>query len=199
MLLCLGEPPLRFLWCWLLLLFIHFCSSFCCCSSFIFILHFVAVLHSLLFNVISHPSVDYRRVFTPILYFQPSSSQSDLRHFHFQPFQDLLVTVLPRALQFWVGIFYPRAFFTLGSFTDILPAFIKERLSLPGSRQFSSWSWKHRPGPSVCLIHSNPRTSYSEEFIFKFYQTLSWIACGESLIYVPLTHFELFSLVQSHT
>ena len=67
MLLCLGEPPLRFLWCWLLLLFIHFCSSFCCCSSFIFILHFVAVLHSLLFNVISHPSVDYRRVFTPIL------------------------------------------------------------------------------------------------------------------------------------
>ena len=138
MLLCLGEPPLRFLWCWLLLLFIHFCSSFCCCSSFIFILHFVAVLHSLLFNVISHPSVDYRRVFTPILYFQPSSSQSDLRHFHFQPFQDLLVTVLPRALQFWVGIFYPRVFFTLGSFTDILSALIKERLypSLPGSRQF---------------------------------------------------------------
>ena len=53
---------------------------------------------SLLFDIIPHPSVDYRRVFTPILYFQPSSSQSDLRHFHFQPFQDLLVTVLPRAL-----------------------------------------------------------------------------------------------------
>ena len=36
MLLCLREPPRRFLWCWLLLLlFIH-----CCCrSSFIFVLH----------------------------------------------------------------------------------------------------------------------------------------------------------------
>ena len=41
------------------------------------------VFHSLLFDVISHPSVSYRRVFTPIIYFQPSSSQSDLRHFHF--------------------------------------------------------------------------------------------------------------------
>ena len=30
-----------------------------------------------------HPSVSYRRVFTPILYFQSSSSQSDSRHFHF--------------------------------------------------------------------------------------------------------------------
>ena len=38
---------------------------------------------SLLFDIISHPSVDYRRVFTPILYFQPSPSQSDSRHFHF--------------------------------------------------------------------------------------------------------------------
>ena len=38
---------------------------------------------SLLFDIIPHPSVDYRRVFTPILYFQPSPSQSDSRHFHF--------------------------------------------------------------------------------------------------------------------
>ena len=45
---------------------------------------------SLLFDIIPHPSVDYRRVFTPILYFQPSPSQSDLRHFHFQPFRYLL-------------------------------------------------------------------------------------------------------------
>ena len=106
--------------------------GYCCCFISL------EVFHSLRFDVIVHPSASYRRVFTPILYFQPSSSQSDLRHFHFQPFQDLLVTVLPRALQFWVGIFYPRVFFTLGSFTDILSAFIKERLypSLPGSRQF---------------------------------------------------------------
>ena len=38
---------------------------------------------SLLFDIIPHPSVDYRRVFTPILYFQSSPSQGDSRHFHF--------------------------------------------------------------------------------------------------------------------
>ena len=66
---CLGEPS-GFLWCW---------SSFCCCYS-----SFVDVLHShFLFDIIPHPSVDYRQVFRPILYFQPSPSQSDLWHFHF--------------------------------------------------------------------------------------------------------------------
>ena len=65
------ENNRSFLWCR---------SSFCCCcySSF------VDVLHShFLFDIIPHPSVDYRHVFRPILYFQPSPSQSDLRHFHF--------------------------------------------------------------------------------------------------------------------
>ena len=75
----------------------------CCCSSFILFFIFVVVVvvlyfnasyvmlfFSLLFNIIPHPSVDYRRVFTTILYFQPSPSRSDSRHFHFQPFRDLL-------------------------------------------------------------------------------------------------------------
>ena len=65
------ENLRRFLWCW---------SSFCCCcySSF------VDVFHShFLFDIIPHPSVDYRQVFRPILYFPPSPSQSDSRHFHF--------------------------------------------------------------------------------------------------------------------
>ena len=112
------------------------------------------------------------------------------------------VISLPRALRPWVGIFYPQAFFTLHSFTDILTCIYQ---GFPRSRQFfleicraSYWSSKHRTGPSVCLIHSNPQTSYSERFSFKFYHILAWIACGESLIYLPLTRFELFSLVQSH-
>ena len=67
----LGRTSWTFLVCWL-------SSSFCCCSSFVF-------LHShFLFNIIPHPSMDYRQVFRPILYFQPSPSQSELRHFHFQ-------------------------------------------------------------------------------------------------------------------
>ena len=58
---------------------------------FVVVLHLSCLfIHIFLFDVISHPSVDYRRIFTPILYFQPSLSQSDSRHFHFQPFRYLL-------------------------------------------------------------------------------------------------------------
>ena len=101
----------------------HFSSSFCCCSSF------VDVLHShLLFDIIPHPSVDYHRVFTPILYFPPSSSQSDLRHFNFQPFR------LSSYLFSWVGVLYThRRFLSYTPFTDILLGFIEA--SLAASRQ----------------------------------------------------------------
>ena len=171
----------------------QFWFSFSCCFSFVDVLH----LH-LLFDVILHPSVDYHWVFTPILYFQPGPSQSDLQNFHFQQFRYLLTpsaTVLS-------GRFLPTGVFYL---TLLHWHFTCVYQGLPGSRQFflevcraSYWSSKHRPGPSVCLIHSNPQSSYSERFSFKFYHILSWIACGESLIYLLLTRFELFSLVQSH-
>ena len=91
-------------------------------SSFVY-LHFgvvssfVVFLHShFLFDVIPHPSVDYRRVFTPILYFQPSSLQSDPRHFHFLPFRYLLA----ESTAVLSGLFLSQAFFTLRSFTNIL-------------------------------------------------------------------------------
>ena len=87
------------------------------------------------------------------------------------------VIFLPRALRPWVGIFYAPGFFTLRFFTDILTCVYQ---GLPGSRQFflevcraSYWSSKHRPGPSVCLIHSNPQSSYSERFSFTFYHILA--------------------------
>ena len=148
------ENLQRFLWCW---------SSFCCYSLF------VNVFHShFLFDIMPHPSVDYRQVFRPILYFQPSPSHSDSRHFHFSTIP--LVIFLPRALRSWVGIFYPQAFFTLCSFTNILTCVYQ---GFPGSRQFflevcraSYWSSKHRPGPSVCLIHSNPQSFIHLKFVF---------------------------------
>ena len=75
----------------ILLLFFIYCLFFI----------FVVVLHSLLFNVIPHASVDYRQVFTPILYFQPSTSQSDSRRDTFiLTFPRSSFTVLPRALRF---------------------------------------------------------------------------------------------------
>ena len=68
----------RFLW--------YCCCAFICpCSSFVVVLQ-----SQFLFDVIPHPFEDYRRVFTTILYFQPSPSQSDSRHFQFQLFRYLL-------------------------------------------------------------------------------------------------------------
>ena len=95
-------------------------SSFCCCSSFVVFLH-----SHFLFDIIPHPSVDYRQVFRPILYFQLSPLQSDLQHFHFQLFHYLLnasTTVLSEH--------YPQVFFTLLSFPTFFaqPAFIKASL-----------------------------------------------------------------------
>ena len=145
---------------------------------------------SLLFNIIPHPSVDYRQGFyTPFYTFSPDHRRVIHNTFIF----DHSVIFLPRALQPWVGNFYPQAFFTLCSFTDILTCVYQ---GFPGRQQFflevcraSYWSSGHRPGPSVCSIHSNPRSSYSKRFSFKFYHILSWIACGESLIYLLLTRF----------
>ena len=76
----------------MLLLFISlFDLYFAAVVHFVVVLHFVNVLHShFLFDIISHPFVDYRRIFTPILYFQNSPLQIDLQLFHFQPFRYLL-------------------------------------------------------------------------------------------------------------
>ena len=139
------ENLRRFLWCW---------SSFCSCYS-----SFVDVFHShFLFDIIPHPSADYPEVFRPILYFQPSPSQSDLWHFHFS-------TILLSSFHEHYG--FEWTFFTHKHFLpyapsqhfwhipNILaqPAFIKVSLGA-GSYCFEScralyWFWKHRPSPSV--------------------------------------------------
>ena len=102
----------------------QFCSSFCCSL-------FVDFLHShLLFHIIPHPSVDYCRVFTLILYFRPSPSQSDLRHFHFQIFRYLLTASATVLSGYFLltGVFYltllPNIFGTACFYQG-----------LPGSRQ----------------------------------------------------------------
>ena len=97
----------------------------------------VAVLHLpfyfiriFFFDIIPHPSVDYRQVFRPILYFQPSPSQSDLRHFHFQPFRYLLTasaTVLS-------GHFLPTGVFYLTLLPNIFGTTCFYQ-GFPGSRQ----------------------------------------------------------------
>ena len=114
---CLGEPPGGF--CDVSCHFI-FVSSFCCCSSF------VNVLHShFLFGIIPHPSVDYRRGFyTPFYTFSPAHCRVIHDTFIFNH----SVIFLPRALRFWVGIFYPQAFFTLSSFPTFWNNLLLSRL-----------------------------------------------------------------------
>ena len=80
----------------------------------------VVVLHSLLFDVIPHPFVNYRRVIRDTFILTSLGSS---------------VTVLPRALRFWAGVYYPQAFFTLHSFPTFLaqPALIKASLGASSS------------------------------------------------------------------
>ena len=158
------ENIRRFLWCW---------SSFCCCySSFVDVLHW-----HFLFDIIPHPSVDYCQVFRPILYFQPSPSQSDSQHFHFSTIP--LSSYLERYGFEW-AFFTHRRFLPYAPsqhFWHILtflaqPVFIKVSLETGSyfleSCRASYWSSKHRPGRSVCLIHSN-----SQSFIHRYHLNLN--------------------------
>ena len=157
---------------------------------FIFDLHFVVVssfvdfLHSHFFCFLTSSLIlpwTIARFLRPFYTFIPAHRRVIRDTFIFNH----SIIFLPRALRFWAGVFYPQAFFTLRPLTDIFDSTCVYQ-GFPGSRQFflevcraSYWSSKHRPGPSVCLIHSNPQTSYSERFIFKFYHILAWITCGK--------------------
>ena len=170
----------------------------------------VAVLHSLLFDVIPHPSVSYRQVFIPILYFQPSLSQSDSRHFHFNLselfFHSFIASVLALSGDFLpTGVFYLMLFIHIFSHNLLLSRFPWEPAVLPWSLQgfmlileVQTWPmWLFDSQQSDYLIHSNPQSWYSKEFIFKAYQILPWITCSKNFSYLLLTRFELFLLVQS--
>ena len=162
------ENLRRFLWCW---------SSFCCCYS-----SFVDVLHShFLFNIIPHPSVDYRQVFRPILYFQPSPSQSDLRHFHFQPFR-YLSTANATVLS---GHFLPTGVFYL----TLLPNIFGTFLTFWHNLLLSRFHWE----PAVTFLkvaglHTDPRnTDPAHLFV--------WFTVIHNLLYI-LTLYLCMSILQ---
>ena len=179
MVLCLGEPPRRFL---LLLLYLHFIfvssfhfwSSFCCCcSSF----HFQTV-----FPCHRHSNPGFSGPWKP-----PPALSSTLTTF------DCLCFSF-----YWEHYGFEWALFTHRHFLPYAPSpgifdstCVYEGLS--GSRQFflevcraSYWSSKLRSGPPACLNHSNPQSSYSERFSFKFYNIPSWITCGKKFsLYAP--------------
>ena len=103
MVLCLGEPPGSF------------CDVGCCCCCF--------------------PHWKFLRFWATFPCHRHSTVASQVREGLHQLWAlpwllsvalllpGFSVTVLPRALRFWVGIFYPQAFCTLCSFTDIFDTF----------------------------------------------------------------------------
>ena len=161
------ENLLRFLWCW---------SSFCyCCSSFVLFLY-----SHFLFDIIPLPPKDYLQVFRSILYFQPSPSQSNSRHFHFST---IPLSSYRERYGFEWAFFYPQAFFTLHSFLTFWHNLLLSRFHSYFIEicRASYWSSKHRPGPSVCLIHSNTQYFIYLKFAFMHVNIANVFTCGENV------------------
>ena len=136
MLLCLGKPTLLEVFV-MLVVVVH---SFLC-LHFVVVLHSFFVLHFVVFVLMWYCSSHCFSTSSltlpwtiagflhPFYTFSPAHRRVIRDTFIFNHF----VIFLPRALRFWVDIFYPPAFSTLRSFTDILPAFIKASLGAGSS------------------------------------------------------------------
>ena len=128
MLLCFGEPPVRFLWC--CCSSFHFWSSFCCCSSFCYCSSFVDVLHSHFFSA---PSFTFSWTIAGFLHpfhtFSPAHRRVICDSFIFWPFCYLL-TANATVLR---GHFLPTDVFYL---TLLQRHFTSLYQGFPGSRQF---------------------------------------------------------------
>ena len=159
MALCLGEPPRRFLWYWL-----SFWSSFHFCI-FILLLFFICRFSSFRFQA----TLPCHRHST--LY---SQAHEGLHQLWALPRLLLIAfsfssTVSAMALS---GHFLPTDIFYL----TLLHRHFNLRLSKhPWEPEFflevcraSYWSLKHRSGPSVCLIHSNPQSFLHPLYKFVF-------------------------------
>ena len=99
------------------------------------------------------------------------------------------------------GHFLPTGVFYLTLLPDIFgipnilaqPAFIKVSLGA-GSYFFEScrasyWSLKHIPGPSVCLIHSNPQSFIHLSFVYMHINTAENLLMVKTLIRSAATLF----------
>ena len=93
------------------------------------------------------------------------------------------------------GHFLPTSVFYFTLLPNILaqPAFIKVSLGA-GSYFFEScrasyWSLKHIPGPSVCLIHSNPQSFIHLSFVYMHINTAEVLLMVKTLIRSAATLF----------
>ena len=119
------------------------------------------------------------------------------------PFNCFCFFRLPRALRFWVGIFCPQVFFTLRSFPTFFtqPAIIEASLGAGSSSlKFAGLHadlWNTGPAHLFVwftAIHNLDIQKNSFLNCTKYYHELLVV---KSLVYLLLTRFKLFSLVQS--
>ena len=172
------ENLWRFLWCW---------SSFCCCCSSFVAFHFVVV-----------SSFDFQATW-------PCHRHSTLASQTREGLHQLWA--LPRLLLIAFsfsstgnatvlsGYFLPTGVFYLTLLPNILAqsAFIKVSLGAHSyffeSCRASYWSSKQRPGPSVCLIHSNPQSSIHLNFVFMHVNIAKVLLVVKTLIRSAATLF----------
>ena len=146
-------------------------------SSHLSMFFILLLFFSLLFDIIPHPSVDYRRGFyTPFYTFSPAHRRVIRDTFIFNH----SVIFLPRALRFWVGIFYLELLPDIFGTTCFYQGF-------PGSRKLfleicrtSYWSSKQKPAPSVCLTYGNSQSFIHLKFVFIHVNIANVFTCVEN-------------------
>ena len=149
-------------------------------SSHLSMLFILLLFFSLLFDIIPHPPVDYRRGFyTPFYTFSPAHRRV-IRNSLFNH------SVLAASATALSEHFLPTGIFYVTLLPDIFGTTCFYQ-GFPGSRQLflescsaSYWSSKHRPGPSVCLIHSNPQSFIHLKFVFIHVNIANVFTCVEN-------------------
>ena len=175
-------------------LFIHFCSSFCCCSSFLLLLF----IHCVSMSFLTLPWT-IRRVFPPTFYFQPSPSQSDSRHF--LNLSEIFFHSFTASATVLSEYFLPTGLIYLAllhwHFTCAYQGFLG---ACSSPLRFAGLHTDPRnTGPAhlfvwFTVIHNLHIQKNSFLNSVKYYHELLVV---KGLVYMLLTRFELFSLVQS--
>ena len=149
-------------------------------------LYFVVILYLLIFFIhIFFSTSSLTLPWTIARFLHPFYALSPAHHrvicdtFIFNP----SVNFLPRALRFWMGIFYPHAFSTLRSFLTFLaqPAFIKASL---GARSYPL---------KLAELHTDPRNT-GPAHLFVWFTVIRNLLCILNL-YLYMSILQKFVLV----
>ena len=149
-------------------------------SSHLSMLFILLLFFSLLFDIIPHPPVDYRRGFyTPFYTFSPAHRRV-IRNSLFNH------SVLAASATALSEHFLPTGIFYVTLLPDIFGTTCFYQ-GFPGSRKLfleicrtSYWSSKQKPAPSVCLIHGNSQSFIHLKFVFIHVNIANVFTCVEN-------------------